>query len=111
VSRLSSRNGHTEMSPEFAARPLPLVLNIGMDTFSQYFQNYPSEDNVTDLVESVLSGTVSKAAAVGIVFKMNQLGRNMKGPDGKLISNQLILLAALVLIAINSVSEPPSGKR
>jgi hypothetical protein len=82
-----------------------------MDTFNQYFQNYSTADDTTDIVESVLSGGAGKVAALAIISKMNQIGRNMKGPDGKAISSQLMLLAGLIVLALNTVSEPPSGRR
>jgi hypothetical protein len=82
-----------------------------MQTFNEFSQHRPGEDNVTDIVESILSGTTAKVAAAVIVAKISQIGRNIQSPDGKATSSQLVLLAALVLLAINTVSEPQPGRR
>jgi hypothetical protein len=80
-----------------------------MKTFNQYSR--PAEDTADILSESVLNGGAGKVAALAIISKMSQIGRNMKSPDGKAISSQLMLICGLIVLSLNTVSEPPSGRR
>jgi hypothetical protein len=69
-------------------------------TFGEHASN---SDHTPDLLNEAFSPGVTKAASLAILFKLSHLGRTIKSPECKALSDQLFLVASMIALAINTI--------